>query len=74
MMGPYLDSLRSRLGSQRILLPGVRAIILKDRAEVLLQRRTDIAYWGLLPGKGPMDAPAAIRRAIPSPTMNEVTS
>jgi hypothetical protein len=42
MMGPYLESLRSRVGSQPILRPGVRAIILSERQEVLLQRRTDM--------------------------------
>lgn len=43
-MGPYLEGLRSRLGHQCILLPGVRAIILNDRGEVLLRRRTDMRH------------------------------
>jgi mutator protein MutT len=50
MMGPYVAGLRSRIGCQPILLPGVRAIILNDRQEVLLQRRTDMALWGLPAG------------------------
>jgi ADP-ribose pyrophosphatase YjhB (NUDIX family) len=39
-MGPYLQSIRSRIGGRCILLPGVRAIILNGREEALLQRRT----------------------------------
>lgn len=58
MMGPYLESLRSRVGSQRILLPGVRAIILNDQEDVLLQRRTDLALWGLPSGSVELDETA----------------
>ena len=66
MMGPYLESLRSRVGSQRILLPGVRAIILNDREEVLLQRRTDMALWGLPSGSVELDETAldALKREV----------
>jgi len=46
-MGPYLSNLRSRLGSQCIILPGVRAIILNRHNAVLLQRRLDMDCWGL---------------------------
>ena len=49
-MGPYLSALRSQIGSQCVLLPGVRAIILNQRNAVLLQRRTDMALWGLPAG------------------------
>ena len=55
MMGSYLEFLRSRLGKGRILLPGVRAIILNARDEVLLQRRTDIKCWGLPAGSVELD-------------------
>lgn len=58
MMGPYLESLRSRVGSQPILLPGVRAIILNEHGEVLLQRRTDMALWGLPSGSVELDETA----------------
>ena len=66
MMGPYLKSLRFRMGSQRILLPGVRAIILNDREEVLLQRRTDMACWGLPSGSVELDETAieALQREV----------
>jgi len=54
----YLEFLRSRLGTARVLLPGVRAIILNDRDEVLLQRRTDLACWGLPAGSVELDETA----------------
>jgi ADP-ribose pyrophosphatase YjhB (NUDIX family) len=49
-MDPYLKSLRSVLGSRCIVVPGVRAIILNDREEVLLHRRTDTGCWSLPAG------------------------
>jgi ADP-ribose pyrophosphatase YjhB (NUDIX family) len=74
MMGPYLESLRSRLGSQRVMLPGVRAIILNEREEVLLQRRTDMALWGLPSGSVELDETAleALVREVREETSLEV--
>ncbi|MFW6106694.1 MAG: NUDIX hydrolase [bacterium] len=74
MMDSYLQSLRSRVGSQRILLPGVRAIILNDRKDVLLQRRTDLALWGLPSGSVELDETAfdALKREVPEETALEV--
>lgn len=74
MMGPYLESIRSRLGPQCILLPGVRAIILNDRDEVLLQRRTDLACWGLPSGSVELDETAleALKREVREETGLEV--
>jgi mutator protein MutT len=74
MMGPYLKSLRSRVGSQPILLPGVRAIILNEREEVLLQRRTDMALWGLPSGSVELDETAleAVKREIREETALDV--
>ena len=65
-MGPYLQSIRSRLGQQCILLPGVRAIILNDRDEVLLQRRLDLDCWGLPSGSVELDETAlgALKREV----------
>jgi len=73
-MGPYLESLRSRVGSQPILLPGVRAIILNDQEDVLLQRRTDIALWGLPSGSVELDETAfeALKREVREETGLEV--
>jgi ADP-ribose pyrophosphatase YjhB (NUDIX family) len=50
MISSYVKNLRSHIGSQCIILPGVRGIILNDRSEVLLQRRTDMNLWGLPAG------------------------
>ena len=74
MMGPYLESIRSRLGSQCILLPGVRAIILNDREEVLLQRRTDLDCWGLPAGSVELEETAleALKREVYEETGLEV--
>lgn len=74
MMGPYLESIRSRLGPQCILLPGVRAIILNDRGEVLLQRRCDLDCWGLPSGSVELDetALAALKREVREETGLEV--
>lgn len=73
-MNPYLQSIRSRLGPQCILLPGVRAIILNDRGEVLLQRRTDMACWGLPSGSVELDETAleALKREVREETGLEV--
>ena len=74
MMGPYLESIRSRLGHQCILLPGVRAIILNDRGDVLLQRRTDMACWGLPSGSVELGETAlqALKREVREETALEV--
>jgi len=65
-MGPYLKSIRSRVGPQCILLPGVRAIVLNDRGEVLLQRRMDLGCWGLPAGSVELDETAleALKREV----------
>jgi len=74
MMGPYVESLRARVGSQRILVPGVRAVILNEREEVLLQRRTDVACWGLPAGSVELDETAleALKREVFEETGLEV--
>lgn len=74
MMGPYLEGIRSRVGSQCILLPGVRAIIPNDRGEVLLQRRTDMKCWDLPSGSVELDETAleALKREVREETSLEV--
>ena len=43
----YLKNLRARIGHDVLLTPGVAAVIVNDRGEVLLQRRSDDGRWGL---------------------------
>jgi len=73
-MGPNVESIRSRLGPQCILLPGVRAVILNDQGKVLLQRRTDLGCWGLPSGAVELDETAfeALKREAREETGLEV--
>ena len=68
-MSPYLHSIRKQVGKQCILLPGVRALILNDRNEVLLQHRTDLDCWGLPAGSVELDETAleALKREVLEP-------
>ena len=43
----YLKNLRAKIGHDVLLTPGVAAVIVNDRGEVLLQRRSDDGRWGL---------------------------
>lgn len=73
-MGPYLSNLRSHLGPQCILVPGVRAVILNNRREVLLQRRKDLDCWGLPAGAVELEETAfdALRREVREETNLEI--
>lgn len=72
----YVTTLRERLGHECIHLPGVRAIILDDRARVLLQRRIDMDLWGLPAGAVELDETAseALQREVMEETGIEVQS
>lgn len=76
MMSPYLQSIRERVGKQCIILPGVRAIILNSRNEVLLQHRSDLDCWGLPAGSVELDETAleALKREVLEETALEVIS
>lgn len=73
-MGGYMREMRQLLGSRRIFLPGVRAIILNEAGEVLLQRRTDTGTWGLPAGAVELDETPleALRREVAEETALEV--
>jgi mutator protein MutT len=43
----YLQKMRKMVGSYRLFVPGVRAVIVNRVGEILLQRRTDTSSWGL---------------------------
>ena len=46
----YISSIRAKVGKERIFNPGVRAIILNQNGDVLLQLRIDTGYWCLPSG------------------------
>lgn len=43
----YISNLRRMIGSRPILMPGSALLVMNDRSEVLLQKRTDSGDWGL---------------------------
>ncbi|RJP24301.1 MAG: NUDIX domain-containing protein [Candidatus Omnitrophota bacterium] len=49
-MENYVKEIRKLVGNARIFLPGVRALILNEKGQVLLQKRTDMNIWGLPAG------------------------
>ena len=69
-MNSYLQSIRELVGSRRIFLPGVRAIIVNEAGEVLLQHRTDTGQWGLPGGSVELDESAidALKREVAEET------
>ncbi len=54
-MMSYVQHLRSLVGQQRLVVPGVRAIVVRHGGEVLLQRRIDMNCWGLPAGAVELD-------------------
>jgi ADP-ribose pyrophosphatase YjhB (NUDIX family) len=51
----YLKEIRKLTGSCRLFVPGVRAIILNNAGDILLQKRTDSGLWGLPGGSVELD-------------------
>lgn len=76
MKQSYVADLRQQIGQACIHLPGVRAIILNDKNEVLLQRRADMNCWGLPAGAVELDETAydALRREVLEETALTVQS
>ncbi|OMH23911.1 hypothetical protein BKD30_10535 [Tersicoccus phoenicis] len=46
----FILSMRAKLGTDLIWLPGVTAVVLDDEGRVLLGRRADNGRWGLITG------------------------
>ncbi|MCD4706577.1 MAG: NUDIX domain-containing protein [Candidatus Sabulitectum sp.] len=46
----YMGQLRKLVGDQRIIVPGVRAVIFNKQGRVLLIHRTDSGRWGMPAG------------------------
>jgi 8-oxo-dGTP diphosphatase len=59
-ISPYVKGLRSRVGHDLIMFPGVSAVVLNDSGEVLLGQRSDNHKWSIIagmldPGEQPAD-------------------
>ena len=69
-MNDYVRTMRDLVGSRRIFAPGVRAILLNEAGDVLLQRRTDMPLWGLPSGSVELDESAfdALEREVAEET------
>lgn len=69
-MDGYLQEIRKLVGSRLIMVPGIRAIILNDAGQVLLQRRLDMPLWGLPAGSVELDETAleALKREVAEET------
>ncbi|MBC2711388.1 MAG: NUDIX domain-containing protein [Desulfosarcina sp.] len=70
----YLQGIRKEIGSRRIFVPGVRAIIVNDAGDILLQHRRDNALWGLPGGSVEIDETAieALKREVREETALKV--
>jgi 8-oxo-dGTP pyrophosphatase MutT (NUDIX family) len=63
----YVRQLRTKIGTDLLFLPSVTAVVINERSEVLLQRRSDNGQWGLLSGHmepGEEPAVAVIREVL----------
>lgn len=72
----YAGRLRARMGHERVMLPGVRAVVLDNAQRVLLQRRMDTGSWGLPGGAVEIGETAlqALRREVSEETGLQVGS
>lgn len=67
----YLEEIRKRVGTCRIFVPGIRAVIVNHGGEILLQQRTDTAMWGL-PG-GAVEPDETVFEALKREVAEETT-
>lgn len=74
MMNNYIRTMRKLVGSRCMFVPGVRAIIFDKDGKVLLQRRTDMPFWGLPSGSVELEESAleALKREVKEETTLEV--
>ncbi len=70
MVDDYVKTMRSLIGTRRLLLPGVRALIFNPQGEILLQRRTDMPRWCLPSGSVELEETAldALKREVAEET------
>jgi 8-oxo-dGTP pyrophosphatase MutT (NUDIX family) len=60
-VSPYILELRRHIGHQMLCLPGIKALVINDRREILLQKNRDTGTWMPIggtvePGEQPADA------------------
>ena len=46
----YISDIRAKIGNDLLVLTGTSAVVINDREEVLLQRRSDLDIWTILGG------------------------
>jgi len=46
----YIRDLRARIGNMKVVVPGVRALIVDERRRLLLHKRADFLTWALPAG------------------------
>jgi 8-oxo-dGTP pyrophosphatase MutT (NUDIX family) len=66
-ISPYIQDLRRLIGTKRIMMPAVSAIVVDDAGQVLLHRSTHDGNWyviGGAPDPGEDLADAAVREAL----------
>jgi 8-oxo-dGTP pyrophosphatase MutT (NUDIX family) len=65
-MSPYMRRMRSKIGTDLLMMPAVSAIIMDDDGKILLQRRSDNGKWSTPGGAiDPREEPAdAIVREV----------
>ena len=74
MVRGYVKGLREKMGTQKFIHAGVRAIIVNDNEEILLQFRDDFHLWGIPGGGVELEESAfdALKREVKEETGLEV--
>ena len=65
----YIRHIRAKIGCDLLLLPGVTAIVIKDRRDVLLQLRRDTDTWA--PPSGGVEPGETVAEAVKREALEE---